>query len=542
MAQRRLPERGLGRSLSYQGYYSYFGHNGQEASCCGCLLEVARADPARDIANLDCAMFCLCLCPGGGMADAEDLKSSGYFSSCWFDSHPGHQSFLLKMNEFLDRRFPCASGIPHSAKAPCGSRVQALAKSPSSCSFRERSDRTNLFWHFSVSGGPSRDRSVQVCARQVSVRKVLRSSAWTRHVLFRFTRFAPTLRFFRLPKPVARRRISRSSMRVSGQIRDAPGKKLPVCAVIKSPATASRLFLRTALRYIQAMRLLAAISITFLAVISAVVCCILSGAPFQLRASAQDSPTRTYLGFDLNTYPGDNALPILRKTFFFAGYWLSPPPGAKLNSWLGKRELLRAHGFGFLVLYRGPQGSDLKSEARAAQQGSVDARNAAATAKKEGFPQHTIIFLDIEEGGRLPSRYHSYLRAWISELERAGYRAGVYCSGMPVNEGGGVTIVTSDDIRHHLDGRNLVFWVYNDACPPSPGCAVPRNPPPPSASEIPYAAVWQFAQSPRRKEFTSRCAATYHTDVNFYDPGDTGHAWFLDVNTATTSDPSQGRN
>jgi hypothetical protein len=331
-------------------------------------------------------------------------------------------------------------------------------------------------------------------------------------------------------------------MRVSGQIRDAPCKKLPVCALIKSPATASRLFLRTTLRYIQAMRLLAAISITFLAVISAVVCCILSGAPFQLRASAQDSPTRTYLGFDLNTYPGDNALPILRKTFFFAGYWLSPPPGAKLNSWLGKRELLRAHGFGFLALYRGPQGSDLKSEARAAQKGSVDARNAAATAKKEGFPQHTIIFLDIEEGGRLPSRYHSYLRAWISELERAGYRAGVYCSGMPVNEGGGVTIVTSDDIRHHLDGRNLVFWVYNDACPPSPGCAVPRNPPPPSASEIPYAAVWQFAQSPRRKEFTSRCAATYHTDGNCYVPGDNAHAWFLDVNAAATSDPSGGRN
>jgi hypothetical protein len=26
------------------------------------------------------------------MADAEDLKSSGDFSSCGFDSHPGHQN------------------------------------------------------------------------------------------------------------------------------------------------------------------------------------------------------------------------------------------------------------------------------------------------------------------------------------------------------------------------------------------------------------------------------------------------------------------
>src|SRR5689334_24936635 len=65
-----------------------------------------------------------CRCPGGGMADAEDLKSSGDFSSCGFDSHPGHQSFLLKMNELLARRFACTSGVPHSAKerADRGSR------------------------------------------------------------------------------------------------------------------------------------------------------------------------------------------------------------------------------------------------------------------------------------------------------------------------------------------------------------------------------------------------------------------------------------
>jgi hypothetical protein len=49
------------------------------------------------------------------MADAEDLKSSGDFSSCGFDSHPGHQSYLLKMNELLGRSFPCTSGVPHFA-------------------------------------------------------------------------------------------------------------------------------------------------------------------------------------------------------------------------------------------------------------------------------------------------------------------------------------------------------------------------------------------------------------------------------------------
>ena len=37
------------------------------------------------------------------MADAEDLKSSGDFSSCGFDSHPGHQFVCPALaKDFLD--------------------------------------------------------------------------------------------------------------------------------------------------------------------------------------------------------------------------------------------------------------------------------------------------------------------------------------------------------------------------------------------------------------------------------------------------------
>jgi len=251
--------------------------------------------------------------------------------------------------------------------------------------------------------------------------------------------------------------------------------------------------------------------------------------------------SRSYLGFDLNTYPGDAALPILRKTFSFGGYWLSPPPEAKQNTWVGKRRLMLAQKFGFLILYNGPRSRELKSPAQSGKKGTADAANAVAAAKKEGFPLHAIIFLDVEEGGRLPANYHTYLRAWVDELARAGYRAGVYCSGMPVNEGQGVIITTADDIRSNLGQRDLAYFVYNDACPPSPGCIIPKNSPPPSASGISFAVVWQFAQSPRRKEFTAHCAATYNHDGNCYAPGDAAHAWFLDLNSATTPDPSNGR-
>jgi hypothetical protein len=246
----------------------------------------------------------------------------------------------------------------------------------------------------------------------------------------------------------------------------------------------------------------------------------------------------SYLGFDRNIFPGGGALPILRKTFAFSAYWLNAPPGEKTNTWLGQRELLRAHGFGFLLLYGGPLSRELKDEIAAAAKGTRDARIAASAAKSEGFPEQAIIFLDIEEGGRLPTAYHSYLRAWTTELSHAGYRAGAYCSGIPVREGPGVTITTVDDIRAHAPSKDFVFFIFNDVCPPSPGCTFPQNPPSPAAGGIPYAEVWQFAQSPRRTERTVHCAPGYHKDGNCYAPGDAAHAWFLDVNTANSSDPS----
>jgi hypothetical protein len=250
--------------------------------------------------------------------------------------------------------------------------------------------------------------------------------------------------------------------------------------------------------------------------------------------------SRSYLGLDRNIYPGDAALPILRKTFMFTSYWLSPPPGEKRNTWKGKRELFLSHGFGFLILYRGPDSGELKNETDAKEKGNKDAAAAAAAAKEEGFAAGTIVFLDIEEGGRLADAYHAYLRAWLEELKRGGFVAGVYCSGIPVKEEPGVSITTADDIRNHAPTHDMMIWAYNDACPPSPGCAFPENPPTPSASGISYATVWQFAQSPRRRKLTAHCPAKYSPDGNCYAPGDTAHAWFLDVNSAISPNPSGG--
>jgi len=266
--------------------------------------------------------------------------------------------------------------------------------------------------------------------------------------------------------------------------------------------------------------------------------------PFAIRIPSQAeeklSTQKAYLGFDRNIYPGDDALPILRKTFAFSGYWLGPPPGETVNTWHGKRSLLLAHGFGFALLYRARQSSKLPTESEGTERGLLDARAAASSAKAEGFPANVVIFLDLEEGGRLSPPYHAYLRAWAEELSRLNFRAGVYCSGIPVNEGGGTTIVTANDIREHIGASKLSYWIYNDVCPPSPGCGKPPFVPRVSSGGLTYAAIWQFTQSPRRKEFTAQCAATYHADGNCYAPGDTARSWFLDLNSATSLDPSGG--
>jgi len=146
--------------------------------------------------------------------------------------------------------------------------------------------------------------------------------------------------------------------------------------------------------------------------------------------------SRSYLGFDRNTYPGDAALGTLRKTFSFAGYWLNIPPGETANSWRGKREILNSQGFGFLLLFNGRLYKDLKSVVDAKKIGARDAAAAVASAKREGFTGGAIIFLDQEQGGHMLPEQRAYLHAWMDGIIADGFRAGIYCSGIPATENG----------------------------------------------------------------------------------------------------------
>jgi hypothetical protein len=270
------------------------------------------------------------------------------------------------------------------------------------------------------------------------------------------------------------------------------------------------------------------------------------GITFVSEASPQSlaAPlTSSYLGFDRNTYPGDTNLKALHQTFSYTGYWLNNPPGEKTNTWTGHRAAVESAGFGFLVLFNGRLYAELKSVARATKLGNSDAQAAASAAHREGFPAHTIIFLDQEQGGRMLPEQKAYIYAWVDAVTAAGFRAGIYCSGIPSADDGNV--VTAEDIRQSAAGRDIVYWAINDACPPAPGCAFPVNPsahpPSPAQSGVRFAEVWQFAQSPQRKDVAASCA-NYSHDGNCYPPGiAAAQQLHVDLNSATSPDPSNGR-
>jgi len=268
----------------------------------------------------------------------------------------------------------------------------------------------------------------------------------------------------------------------------------------------------------------------------------MSGSKAYPRAEKAEAGSHAaYLGFDRNEYPGEANLASLRRTFSFAGYWLNVPPGATNNTWVGKRNAIKEAGFGFLVLFNGRLDTELRKAGDASALGRSDAATAIASARREGFPEGTLIFLDQEEGGRMLPEQKAYLYSWVDRVNAGGFRAGIYCSGIAAPGGSGITVITAEDIRQNAGARKIAYWVTNDACPPSPGCAFPRHAPSPSQSGVTFADAWQFTQSPKRRDVAAGCRANYASDGNCYPPGLARQKLFVDLDSASSADPSAGR-
>ena len=262
--------------------------------------------------------------------------------------------------------------------------------------------------------------------------------------------------------------------------------------------------------------------------------------PAFFAASAQTAhSTPSWYGFDKDAYPGDALLPQLHRTFAFTGFWLNNPPGMTSNPWAGKRAVVRAAGFGFLILFNGRLDRQLRHR-DAAGLGRADGAAAIAAARHEGFPPGAILFLDQEEGGPLLGEQAAYLGAWIAAVNASAFRPGVYVSAIPVPAGRGVRTSTAQDVEKRFPGTQL--WIWDDRCPPAPGCVAPGASLSLTQSPVSHTVVWQYAQSPLRKADTAACRRTYAADGNCYAPGPPhSDATYIDLDLSASPDPSHGR-
>jgi hypothetical protein len=190
-----------------------------------------------------------------------------------------------------------------------------------------------------------------------------------------------------------------------------------------------------------------------------------------------------FLGIDRSAYPGDDVMTKLRATvqIDFTGFYLGPAPSHSDQGWMTKRSFLQGLGLGFAPIYVGQQQSPPGSLVLTAAQGTIDGGNATHLAATAGFPQGSVLYLDIETGPPAHPPFFVYYKAWVQSVIDHGFKAGVYCS-------------------HHLapgfiaaDNR-AVPWVFQlpqiggNFSPP-----VPR--PDPSHSSFPAAKVLQYAQN-----------------------------------------------
>src|SRR5262245_2185189 len=156
--------------------------------------------------------------------------------------------------------------------------------------------------------------------------------------------------------------------------------------------------------------------------------------------SVRDQAGSTYVGFDTNKYPGDAAMNAWKKSgkYDWVGYYLEAPCHSD-DSWSGKRVRLTQNGWGLAVIYVGQQtwgksipltsstGNDCSTKLVNAAQGKVDARHAIDMAKREGFDQGTVIFLDVEAMSAVPRGMRDYYTSWARTLLADGrYLPGIY--------------------------------------------------------------------------------------------------------------------
>jgi hypothetical protein len=191
-----------------------------------------------------------------------------------------------------------------------------------------------------------------------------------------------------------------------------------------------------------------------------------------------------FLGFDRSEYPGDSVMKALRTQAQLAwtGFYLAPAPTHKNTGWMLKRSFLAGLGFGFAPIYVGQQQSPPGSQILTTTQGELDGANAARLGRQAGFPEPSVLYLDIETGPPAKQAFFDYYKAWVGAVIDNGFLPGVYCSHRLAAQ-----FIAADN--------RAVPWVFQLKSSTPQTFAPPLPTPNPSQSSFSGARVLQYAQN-----------------------------------------------
>lgn len=224
-----------------------------------------------------------------------------------------------------------------------------------------------------------------------------------------------------------------------------------------------------------------------------------------------------YPGFDIAVYPGDAALTAWRfptSPYHWVGLYLTAPCHRDAT-WEGQYKKVTALGWGTALVYVGQQdwaaipdivpnaptslraspmpAYDRFSEPSAltavtcsaslltADQGKLEATDAATRTAGVGVPNGSAIFLDIEYVTSVSPALLTYMSAWISGVLADGrFRPAIYCA-----KSNAATLYEAAAAAYSAAQRHDAppFWIAS-----SIGFTIASAP---TAVGLPYATVWQ---------------------------------------------------
>ena len=215
-------------------------------------------------------------------------------------------------------------------------------------------------------------------------------------------------------------------------------------------------------------------------------------------------------GFDTSIYPGDAAMSAWvfpSSPYYWSGYYL-PAPCHRDVTWTNKYATLHAMGWGLTAIYVGQQdwtqipqsivvrGANETTRAAqsvaseqavcsasllSAEQGTLEATDAVAQLKANGFPDRTIVFLDVEFVTSVTPTLLTYYRAWITGIIRDGrYRVGIYAAKSNATT---LYVAAVDAARAAGSSEEPTFWIAS-----SSGFSLGQVP---TAVGLDFAKLWQ---------------------------------------------------